>query len=285
MYALLLVPPARDVDAAARELAALIGAAAYDQRQLLLRGLPWLAGWTDQLEPLRQNAARLRAVGVEAWPMARAALELPHELLDVRKFALSQEGLAVADRGGQGLRARWSEVGAVLPCRADAGQSVTTVTTTKKTSAVKLAMGVPVASKKVESDTSISQDSSFFCLLWLKRAEPHGGDAWLRFDSDGLDYSGLGQGKTASSTSNYLQLLQWLGRLAPHAWDPRLERAGGRIAPIPLPPRDVREQVSRSVSVASQARAWDTESAVLQAARLLVLAARMRAVAQAQGLS
>lgn len=279
MYAVLLVPPARDVDAAARELAAVVGAAAYDQRQLLLRGLPWLAAWDDNVEPVRQRAARLRTVGLEAWPMARAALDLPHQVLDARSFSLSQEGLAVADRAGQGLRARWSEVGAVMPCRADAGHSLTTVTTTKKTSAVKLAMGVPIASKKVESDTTQSLDNRFFCLVWLRRAEPHGGDAWLRLDSDALDYAGLGQGKTASSTSNYLLLLQWLGKLAPHAWDPRLERAGGRIAPIPLPPRSSREQLSRSTTVASETRAWDTEPAVLQAARLLVLAARMRAAA------
>lgn len=284
MYGVLLVPPAADVDAAARELAQALGSSAYDQRQPLLRGLPWIAAWNEQVEPVRQLAARLRQSGLEAWPISQAALEMGADVLDVRTFSLSQSGLNVADRAGQSVQAAWADVAVVLPCRADVGQSVTTQTTTKKTSMVKLAMGIPLASKQTETAKNHSVESNFFCLLWLRKTQPDGGEAWLRLDSEGLEYTGLGQERTASSTSNYLLLLQWLQRLAPGAWDARLERAGGKIAPIPLPPRNSKDQVNRKTSVAVHARPWETETAVLQAARLLVLANRLKSAAVARGL-
>ncbi len=285
MYGVLLVPPALDVDAAAQALAQALGSSAYDQRQPLLRGLPWVVAWGEQVEPARELAARLRALGLQAWPISQAALEMDADVLEVRTFSLSQAGLSVADRAGRALQASWTEVAVVLPCRADQGQSVTTQTTTKKTSMVKLAMGVPLPSKQTETAKSHSVDSNFFCLLWLRASRPSGGEAWLRLDSEGLEYSGLGPDRTASSTSNYLLLLKWLQQMAPTAWDTRLERAGGKIAPIPLPPRSNKEQVNRKTSVAVQARPWETETAVLQAARLLVLANRLQAAAVARGLA
>ena len=284
MYGVLIVPPPADVDLAARELAFALGSTAYDQRQPLLRGLPWVVAWGDQVESARELAGRLRATGLQAWPISQAALEMNVDLIDVRSFSASVEGLSVADRVGRQAQAGWNDVGVVLPCRADLGQTVTTQTTTSKTSMVKLAMGVPLPSKQVETAKSHSVQSNFFCLVWLRSCQPGGNEVWLRLDSDGMEYTGLGQERTASSTANYLLLLQWLQRFAPSAWDARLERAGGKIAPVPLPPRDSNDQVNRKTSVAVHARSWETESAVLQAARLLVLASRLKAAALARGL-
>lgn len=283
MYGVLLVPPAEDVDVAARALAQALGSSAYDQRQPLLRGLPWVVAWGEQVEPARELAGRLRAAGLQAWPISQAALEMDADVMDVRGFSLGPDWLSVSDRSGRVVQALWSDIGVVLPCRADLGQSVTTHTTTKKTSMVKLAMGVPIASKQVETAKSQSVESNFFCLLWLRTSQPASSEVWLRLDSDGLEYTGLGPERTASSTTNYLLLLQWLQRLAPSAWDARLERAGGKIAPVPLPPRNSKDQVNRKTSVAVHARPWETESAVLQAARLLVLASRLKAAAKARG--
>lgn len=274
MFGLLIVPPAPDVNAAAQALAQALGGTAYDHRQPLLRNLPYVPLWREVAADIQAAAAQLRAAGVPAFAFGRPALDSGPPAFAVRQFSLHAQGLAVANRSGS-LQVRWADVGLGLPCRADLGQNVTTITTSKKQSLVKLAMGVPIASKKVEVEQDRSTDHAFFCLLWARLAHPLGTEALLRFEADDLDYAGLGNQMTGSSTANYLALLKQLQAGAGANWDTRLERAGGKIVPIAAPPMSNRSQPVRGTTVQTVATSWDTSSAVEQAGRLLIIAKKL----------
>lgn len=276
MYGLLVVPPVANADNAAQALAMALGGTAYDHRQPLLRNLPYVPVWKATADEVRGLVGPLRQAGVAAFAIGRAALDLGPSVVDARGFSLSSTGLSIQGRT-QSLRFHWADIGLALPCRADSGQSATITTTTKQQTMARLAMGVPFGGKKVETETERTIDHAFFCLLWARRCAPDGGEALVRLDCEGLDYAGLGSRMTGSSTGNYLALLRIIQAEVGAAWDPRLERAGGKVAPISAPPVSSR-QVAGKTTTETTASSWDTEGAILQAARLLMLAARLRSI-------
>ena len=275
MYGLLIVPPVTDINLAAPALAQQVGGTAYDQRQPLLRNLPFIAAWRDEVAPVRAMAQILVAAGVPAWPIAQAALEVGPPLLAARQFRIDARGITVASRQ-ETAQILWRDVALALPCRADFGEATTTITTTKKQSLARLAMGVPIAGKKVETEQEKSIDHAFFCLVWAKTSQPTGHELLVRLDREGMDFSGLGAAMTGSSTSNYLALLQRVQAAVGPAWEPRLERAGGKIVPISGPPVSNKVAPDRKTTVQTVGSSWETESGVMQAARLLMIAARLR---------
>ncbi len=276
MYGLLVAPPAPDVDRAALALAAALGGTAYDHRQPLLRNLPYVPTWKSTAEEVRALVGPLRSTGLPAFAIGRAALEVGPTLVNARGFSMAAAGLTVQGRT-QALQLRWEDVGLALPCRADSGQARTVTTTTKKQTVARLAMGVPFGGKKVETETERSIDHAFFCLVWARNCQPGGDEALVRLDCEGMDYTGLGQHMTGSSTGNYLTLLRIIQGRVGAAWDARLERAGGKVAPVPAPPVSSR-QVAGKVTTESVASSWDTEGAIMQTARLLIIAARLQAI-------
>ncbi|MBI5611241.1 MAG: hypothetical protein HY902_20375 [Deltaproteobacteria bacterium] len=274
MYGILVIPPASDIQKAATVLAELAGGTAYDQRQKLLRNLPFLTAWSEQSVAVQRGANALREAGLQAWAISRAALDLLPDRIEVRSFARIAGGLELIGRT-QSYRLKFEEIGLVLPCRADSGQTLTTTTVTRKVGLAQLAMGMPIPQKKVEVEQQKQFDQSFFCLLWPRRPGPDG-DQLFELQAEGMDYGGLGGAKTASSTSNYLLLLDLLRQLAPSAWDPRLERAGGKLAPIGVPARTSSDGQGTKTTVTTSGSTWDTEDAVVQCAHLLLLAAKVR---------
>ncbi|MSQ81736.1 MAG: hypothetical protein EXR77_02325 [Myxococcales bacterium] len=276
MYGLLIVPPPPQVGAAAQALAQLLGGTAYDHRQALLRNLPYVPAWREAVSEIRSMTSALHQVGAQAWPIARAALEVGPVVWPARSFRLDRGGITLVSRS-ETVQIRWPDIGLALPCRADFGEATTTTTTTKKQSLMRLAMGVPIAGKKVEVEQERSTEHAFFCLVWARTAAPDGQEVIARLDAQGLDYAGLGEQKTGSSTANYLILIRAIEAAVGTAWDPRLERAGGKIVPIGAPPVQSRASPSRSTKVETVASSWDTDGAVVQAARLLIIAARLRA--------
>ena len=275
MYGLLIVPPVQDVAKGAAALAQAIGGTPYDQRQPLLRNLPFIARWNADAAVIRALAQPLVQAGVPAWPIARAALDVGPEVFSVRQFRFDAAGMAVASRQTQ-AQFRWDDVALVLPCRADSGEATTTTTTTQKQSLVRLAMGVPIATKKVEVESERTTDHAFFCLLWVRASQPGGVELIVRFASEGMDFTGLGAAMTGSATANYLAVLQRIQAAVGAKWDSRLERAGGKIVPISSPPSQSKAAPDRKTTVQTVASAWDTESGVMQAARLLMVAVRLR---------
>ncbi len=274
MYGVLVVPPAGDAQKAANVLAELSGGTAYDQRQKLLRNLPFLAAWSEQSIVVQRGANALREAGLQAWAISRAALDLLPESIEVRSFSRFPGGLELVGRT-ESYRLKYEDIGLVLPCRADSGQTVTTTTTTKKVGLAQMAMGIPIAKKTVEVEQQKQFDQSFFCLLWPRKVG-NGGDLLFELQAEGMDYAGLDGAKTASSTKNYMALLDLLRQLAPSAWDARLERAGGKLSPIGVPPRSSTDRVSSKLSITTSAAGWDNENAVVQCAHLLLLAAKVR---------
>jgi len=272
MYAVLIVPPATDVGRCSLAMAELLGGTAYDHRQPLQRGLPFLVGWRQDAGEARAIAQRVASTGVPAWPISRAALDLAPEREEVRAFAVLRGGIELAGRQ-RTFRLDAADIGLILPCRADAGQTTTTTTTTRKAGMAQMAMGVPIATKRVETEQHREFEQRFFCLLWARRSE--GPDLLFDLQADHLDFGGLGSLRTPSSTTNYLRLLEVLRALAPQAWDARLERAGGKIAPVVVPQRTGMERQGRNTTVATAVSGWDTQGAVTQTANLLILAARL----------
>jgi hypothetical protein len=275
MYALLIVPPPADLARAAEALASTLGGTVYDHRQTLLRGLPWLASWDPDLQQIRHRAAALQAAGLPTWPTSAAALALSPEVIDVRGFERLPDGLACRDRQ-RVWRLAWPDIAMVMPCRSDAGREVTETTTTRKVGLAQLAMGVPIARKHTETEQKRELDQAFFCLVWAQVHGPDGPvDKLLRFDAEGLDFTGLGPAMTASSTRNYQTLLGLLQSAAPAAWEPRLERAGGRITAVLVPEGTSTDKRNRNTTVTTQSAAWNNDDGVVQAAKLLVLARRL----------
>ncbi|MBM4345640.1 MAG: hypothetical protein FJ100_19890 [Deltaproteobacteria bacterium] len=255
-------------------MARALGGTAYDHRQPLLRNLPFVPVWQPSAVTVQAMVGALRAAGLAAFAIGRAALDVGPTVFEVRSFALSREGLSVHGRS-ESRRVAWTDIGLALPCRADSGQRATITTTTKKQSLARMAMGVPVAGKTVETETERSLDHSFFCLLWARRSEPDGAELLVRLECEGLDYAGLGAHMTGSSTANYLALLRIIQAQVGAAWDPRLERAGGKVAPVAAPSVSSR-QVAGKTTTETVAISWDTAGAIIQAARLLVIAQRLR---------
>jgi hypothetical protein len=278
MYAVLLVPSHEAVDRGATALAATVGGAAYDHRQSLLRGLPWLLAWDEDAARTRARAATLREAGVTAWPISAAALDLVPQVSAVRSFAWTAEGLQCTDRQTTWSLA-WPQVRLVLPCRAELGRAVSETTTTRKVGLAQMAMGLPIARKQTTSEQWTERDQAFFALLWAawpSQGAQAGGEVLLRWDAEALDYAGLGALKTASSTRNYQAVLEHVRRHAAMAWDPRLERAGSRIAPVVLPAESSQQRPDRKTTVSTRVAAWNNQDAVVQAAQLLILAARLQ---------
>lgn len=276
MYAVMVVPPSADIGQSATVLAQVAGGSAYDQRQPLLRNLPFLVAWREDPAEVRAIAQQLRQTGVEAWPLSRAALDLTPQAEEARGLTFLPGGLQVRARQ-QVYSLLAADLGLVLPCRADAGQVTVVTTTTKKVGLAQMAMGIPIAKKVVETEQQREFEQRFFALLWARRAD--GLNVMFEIQAESMDFAGLGAAKTASSTTNFLTLMERLRQLAPSAWDPRLERAGGKISPISMPQKNLVEKTGRSKTVATNVSGFDTEGAVMQTAHLLVLASRLRGAA------
>jgi len=275
MFAVLLVPPAPDLEQASDLLAQGLGGVAYDHRQTLLRNLPTLVGWSEEIDAPNALAESLRAVGVAAWTVGRSTLELAPEVRSAKMIAIGAPALAVAFKAGPPLRVSWSHVGLVMPCRAQRGSETQTATTISKVNIAALAAGLPISSKKTSVETDKVVEDRMFCLIWVR--EP---DLLLHCERETMDYAGLGPEKTESSTTNYLLMLKKLEHAAPNAWEPRLEKAGSRIATLAGPSSRSSEQIGRKTTAETTRTSWDNSSAVEQAARLLILAARLRDVSE-----
>jgi hypothetical protein len=275
MFALLLHPPAQDPDLAAQELAQMLGGTPYDHKAPLLRGLPYLTGWHTDAQVVMARALELRGAGLPAWAVARAALERTPEVRTAKTVAWDADGLQLGFRDVNGLAQEtlpWAEIALALPCRSDSAQEVITATTTKKTNMAAMAMGMPLSSKKTTTERDIESASRFFALLWLQaRGE------LVRIDAENSDWRGLGAEMRHGALGNFQALLDVLRARAPAAWDPRLERAGGKVAATTLPLQQSTAGTGSKTIVATKTRAWDSESGVMQAARLMILAKMLAA--------
>ncbi len=282
MFALLLHPPAQNPELAAQTLARQLGGTAYDHKAPLLRGLPYLAGWHEDAQLVSMRAAELRAVGLPAWAMAQAALDRTPEVRRTRAASWNEGQLRCGFRDGAAEMTwehiGWPEIALALPCRADSAQETTTATTRTTTNMAAMAMGLPLSSKKTTTERTIETDSRFYCVLWLA-----GRGELVRIDAEGTDWSGLGPVMRHGAMANFLALQEALRTRVPAAWDPRLERAGGKLASTTLPPQSSSDRLGSKTSVATRTRSWDTESGVMQAVRLLVLARMLEARTPAQG--
>ena len=282
MFALLLHPPAQNADAVAQLLAQQLGGTAYDHRAPLLRGLPYLAGWHPDAQIVMARAAELRAAGLPAWAVARAALERTPELQTARAVAWDDASLRWGFRdGAAGLTQRavaWQEIALALPCRSDSSQETITATTKKTTNLAAMAVGLPLSTKKTTTERSLETDSRFFCLLWLQeRGE------LVRIVAENTDWSGMGAAMRHGALANYQALLDTVRMRAPVAWDPRLERAGSKLGTTTLPAQNATDRIGSKTTVETKTRVWDGESGVMQAARLLILVRMMQARTPAVG--
>ena len=275
MFALLLHPPAQDPDLAAQKLAQTLGGTPYDHKGPLLRGLPYLTGWHTDAQVVMARAADLRTVGLPAWAVARAALERTPDVRSAKAVAWDADQLQLGFRDGLTTLQEtlpWAEIALALPCRSDSATEVITATTTKKTNMAAMAMGMPLSSKKTTTERDVETSSRFFMLLWLQaRGE------LVRIDAENTDWRGLGAAMRYGALGNFQALLEVLKARAPAAWDPRLERAGGRLAATTLPLQKSLEGTGTKTTVATKTRAWDSESGVMQAARLMILARMLQA--------
>ena len=114
---LLVVPGAGDIDAAVQSLVGL-GVGAFDARQLLLRGVPFVLPF----DPAAGGTAGLTAAGVELFVVDEETWVQAPELVQARSFVLSSEGLRVTTRAVAGDPARellvaWTSVELLLRAR------------------------------------------------------------------------------------------------------------------------------------------------------------------------
>lgn len=278
MFALLLLPPTANTDVVAPLLAQQLGGTAYDHRAPLLRGLPLLVGWHEDAAVVLARAAALRQAGLTAWAVAREVLERTPDVQSVRAVAWDDAGLTCGFREGPAVTVAWTDIGLALPCRADSAQETLTSTTKQTTNYAAMAVGLPMSSKKTTTERSVETGSRFYCVLWL----PARSELW-RIDAEGVDWRGLGAAMQHGSLGNFQALLEVLRHRASAAWDPRLERAGSRVASTTLPPQSSRDKLGSKTTVATRTRSWDSDSGVMQAVRLLVLARLLQARDAAAG--
>lgn len=259
-------------DGAVAALAGL-GLVAYDARQLVLRGVPFVVG-ADDLERARAVALELRRVGVEAWVVDEDLARRVPPVETARSFRVFLEGIEVTTRGASVLggpathAVRYPDVELLVAGKSIHSTTTETVKVTKKLALNPVKMMRP---GKTETETSHDESDERFFLL-LARAP----DVLLRFDEHGLDYGGLGEARQSFARANFQALLQLLQARAPAApVDGRLEKLASRVsgAPIPTATSSGRVALTRKTE---RTFGENNEDAVLGAARLLCLAARLR---------
>ncbi len=270
---LLVVPGAGDVEVAAQRLAGL-GIAAYDARQRLLRGVPFALGC--DVERARGTAVELRGAGVEAFAVDEEVLARSPPLLVVRSFNLFPEGIEITTRPTAAVPAathavRWSHIELIAAARAVQSTVVHTETTRRKMTA----NPVKMMRKKTQVDRQHEQSDERFTLVLAR--EP---DVLMRFDLEGLDYTGLAERRQPVARGNYDALVALVRASAPQAAvDDRLEKLAARLAGAPAA-SSLSAQSRGRVKTVTQSFSDDNEGAVVAAARLLCLAQRLRAPAQ-----
>lgn len=269
MHFVLAVPPATDVDAAARTLANLLGGHAIDHKQVVLKGVPWIVTWRETLPEAQQIAHELSTAGLQAHAWHERALDAVPVPLEARAFRVADGILEVTDRR-ETLRIPTQDVLLILRARTEHETETRTETTQKKTSLAALAMGLPISTNKVTQERQRDQDRAFFVLVYTATAA-------VRLGQLGLDFTGLGAAMQPTATGNYLALLDLLEQACPHATrDSRLEKMAGRLAVMPGEARNSTNKPDRKTTVRATTLAHDNEDAVGRAAGLLWLAERRR---------
>lgn len=269
MYFVLAVPPPRDVDAAARALAELLGGHALDRRQVLLKGVPFIVQWLETLDEAQATAVSLQNAGLEAHAWHERALEAVPAPLEARAFRFEADHFVVSDRH-ETVRIPLRDVMLVLRARTEHTLETSTETTKKKTHIAAMAMGLPISKSKTTQERQREQDQTWFVLVYTATAA-------VRLPQLGMDYTGLGERMQATATANYQCLLDMLGAACPDArFDGRLERVAGRLASMPGEARRTTDRPDRKTTVRAATLAFDNEDAVLRACRLLWLAERRR---------
>ncbi len=271
MHFVLVAPGQADPAAASAALADTVGGGAYEHRQVLLRGLPFIAAWRDTPAQAHAVAATLTQAGLEAWAFDDAVLDHVPPVLDARAFRFAPDHLELLDRRGAATAVPLARVGLICRARALHASETTTETTRKKVRLGALAMGVPMSKSKTTREVDRTTEDEAFALLWSV-----GPDLCVRLSRDALDYEGLGDARVVSAQTNYLALLARLEAACPGARvDAALERAAGRVPPVPTQRLRDRTRHLRSSSV-SDTVAEDNTDAVLFAARLLYVVERAR---------
>ncbi len=269
MHFVLAVPPARDVDAAARALAELLGGHALDRRQILLKGVPFIVQWTEALPEAQAMAVALQNAGLEAHAWHERALEAVPTPFEARAFRFDPDHLIVSDRR-ESVQIPLRDVVLVLRARTEHMVETSTETSQKKTNIAAMAMGLPISKTKVTQERQREQDQAWFLLIYTATTA-------VRLPQLGLDYTGLGARMQATATANYKCLQDMLGAACPDAtFDARLERVAGRLATMPGEARRTTDRPDRKTIVRAATLALDNEDAVLRACRLLWLAERRR---------
>lgn len=269
--------PTWDPSRAAAAMAAEFGGSPYDQRQVLLKNLPLATGWQSDTHVVAQ---RLAAAGLEAWSLPASALDTLPVAVEARSFRLTDAGLEAIAQGGVSLTLPWPSVELVLRARTEFQVNATTETTKKKTNLAAMAIGLPIGSKSTTVERNQTVGDTWFAVLCARRP-----NLVLRLTRDGLDYSGLGSAKGPGALVNYVTLLELVERRCPGARiDPRLEKAAGRIPPVPA---EARRSVTKSgkTTVAEAVSNADNAEAVAFAGQLLWLAERLRRAGIAAGAS
>jgi len=274
---LLIVPPAADVALAAEAMAGVLGGSAYDQRQILLKHMPLATGF--QLDTARA-ARTLAAAGLPAWDLPARVLDTLAEVQEVRGFTLTDTTLEAKLARGESLSLPWNAIELLLKARTSFEQTATTETTKRKTNLAALAIGLPIGGTKTTKEQSQQFGDTWFTLLCARRP-----GVVLRLGRDDLDYAGLGSAKGPGALVNYLRLLEHIEpRCQGAVRDPRLEKAAGRIAPVPA---EARTSVTRSgkTRVAEALASADNAEAIAFAGQLLWLAEKLRRAGIAPGSS
>jgi hypothetical protein len=254
VYFVLAVPPPTHLDAAARVMAERLGGHAIDQRQVLLKGVPWIVTWREDLADAQAFAQELSAAGLEAHAWHEKALEAVPVPLEARAFRVADGILEVTDRR-ETLRIAAKDVLLVLRARTEHETETRTETTQKKTNLAALAMGLPISSSKVTQDRQRDQERAFFVLVYTATAA-------VRLSQLGLDFTGLGTAMQPTATGNYQALLAMLTGLCPHAtFDSRLERMAGRLATMPGEVRNTTNKPDRKTTVRAATTAHDNGTA------------------------
>lgn len=272
MHFVLAVPPARDLEAAARALASLAGGLAIDQRQTLLKNVPLIPLWSEDLAQVQAAADALRAAGLDAWALHERAMTAVPEIQSARLFALEPDALVTSDRIVQ-TRIAFADVLLILRARVDSQVQTLTETTKKANHVQTLLTGIPSRAKVTQERQTEGQQQAFALVYTATTA--------VRLPCDGMDFSGMGQHMQAGALANYQRLIELLVAACPQAtFDPRLERVAGRL---PVMPGDQKrmtaQQVKPGITKRESSLAYDNEDAVMRAARLLYLAERKRRLA------
>ena len=269
--AVVAFPPARLPDRACQALATALGGSAYDQRQTLLKNVPWVVGWRPQAVAIPLAAALAEAtLPAHVWTADQLA-DAP-DPFTARSFRLGARGFEATGRGGERVLLLYDKVALVLRARAE--QSTTTMieTVSRKASMAAMAVGLPIATTKRTTERDSASQQSWFALVY--GLEP---DVCVRFDRDLLEYGGLGPKMVEGAIANWLTLVAALEAACPHATkDARLEKAAMKLVGVPLEVQTARARKDRKTKVATITTGTDNAGAIDFAALLLFLGERAR---------